>query len=198
MKIGYCFTGSFCTFSRSLGALEELISLGYEVVPIMSENAFYTDTRFQGAEKFSARVEELCGRKIIHTVVDAEPLGPETPLDLLVVAPCTGNTLAKVASGITDTAATMAIKAHLRADRPLLIALASNDALSQNLANIAAMLARKAVYFVPMLEDSPSKKPHSLVAEFELIPKAVESALKGKQPRPIFLSAPPSADNTIY
>lgn len=195
MKIGYCFTGSFCTFARSLRALGELLALGYDVVPIMSENAFYTDTRFQEAEEFSARVEELCGRKIIHTVVDAEPLGPELPLDLLVVAPCTGNTLAKVASGITDTAATMAIKAHLRADRPLLIALASNDALSQNLANIASMLARKAVYFVPMLEDSPLKKPHSLVAEFELIPKAVDLALRNKQIRPIFLNVPLSADH---
>ena len=187
MKIGYCFTGSFCTFSRSLGALEELISLGYEVVPIMSENAFYTDTRFQGAEKFSARVEELCGRKIIHTVVDAEPLGPETPLDLLVVAPCTGNTLAKVASGITDTAATMAIKAHLRADRPTLLALASNDALSQNLQNLGRLLTRRSVSFVPMRQDDPEGKPHSLVADFEKLPEALACALRGEQLRPLFI-----------
>ena len=195
MKIGYCFTGSFCTFARSLRALEGLVADGHSIVPIMSENAFYTDTRFQKAEEFSARVEALCGKRIVNTIVDAEPLGPESPLDLLVVAPCTGNTLAKVASGITDTSATMAIKAHLRADRPLVIALATNDAMSQNLANIATMLARKSVYFVPMLEDSPNGKPHSLVAEFELIPRVVESALKGRQLRPIFLSTPISRDN---
>lgn len=190
MKIGYCFTGSFCTFSRSFKALCELVSIGHDVTPIMSENAYYTDTRFQKAEEFSARVEDLCGKSIIHTIVDAEPFGPKTPLDLLVVAPCTGNTLAKVASGITDTAATMAIKAHLRSDRPTLIALATNDAMSQNLANIAALMSRKSVYFVPMLEDSPIGKPHSLVAEFEVIPRAVESVMKGEQIRPIFLSSP--------
>lgn len=186
MKIGYCFTGSFCTLARSLKVLERLITEGYEVVPIMSENAYYTDTRFQRAEEFSNRVEELCHGRVIHTVVDAEPLGPETPLDALVVAPCTGNTLAKVARGITDTAATMAIKAHLRADRPLVIALASNDAMSQNLSSIAAVLNRKAVYFVPMLQDSPVGKPHSLVAQLELIPEVLEMAMRGEQMRPIF------------
>ena len=188
MKIGYCFTGSFCTFERSFGALRALVTAGHEVLPIMSENAYYTDTRFQKAEEFSARVESLCSRKIIHTVPDAEPLGPRSPLDILVVAPCTGNTLAKVAHGITDTAATMAIKAHLRADRPLVIALATNDALSRNLANIATMLSHKEVYFVPMLQDSPVGKPHSLVAELELIPEVVDSALVGEQHRPIFLT----------
>ena len=197
MKIGYCFTGSFCTFARSFRALEWLVADGHSIVPIMSENAFYTDTRFQKAEEFSARVESLCGKRIVNTIVDAEPLGPESPLDLLVVAPCTGNTLAKVASGITDTAATMAIKAHLRLDRPLVIALATNDAMSQNLANIATMLARKSVYFVPMLEDSPKGNPHSLVAEFELIPRVVESALKGEQLRPLFLSVPISRENVF-
>ena len=192
MKIGYCFTGSFCTFERSFRTLSVLVGDGYDVVPIMSENAYYTDTRFQRAEEFSARVEELCGRKIIHTVVDAEPLGPRSPLDALVVAPCTGNTLAKVANGITDTAATMAIKAHLRADRPLIIALATNDALSRNLANIATMLSHKAVFFVPMLQDSPRGKPHSLVAELEMIPTAIEHAVLGEQLRPIFLTTPPA------
>jgi dipicolinate synthase subunit B len=154
----------------------------------MSENAYYTDTRFQKAEEFSYRVETLCSRPIIHTVADAEPLGPTDPLDLLIVAPCTGNTLAKVAHGITDTAATMAIKAHLRADRPLLIALASNDAMSQNLGNIATVMQRKSVYFVPMLEDAPISKPHSLVAEFELMDECIDLLLDGKQMRPVFLS----------
>lgn len=188
MKIGYCFTGSFCTFARSFSVLQRLADDGHEIIPIMSENAYYTDTRFQGAEDFSTRVEILCGRRVIHTVTDAEPLGPREPLDLLIVAPCTGNTLAKIANGITDTAATMAIKAHLRSDRPLLLAIASNDALSRNLANIGLMLGHKSVYVVPMLQDDPIAKPHSLVAEFELIPKAAERALKGEQLRPIFLT----------
>lgn len=190
MKIGYCFTGSFCTFARSYKVLSQLVRLGHEMIPIMSENAYFTDTRFQSAEEFSRKVETLCSRSIIHTVVDAEPLGPKSPLDLLIVAPCTGNTLAKVAGGITDTAATMAIKAHLRADRPLLIALASNDAMSQNLANIGTLMQRKSVYFVPMLEDAPVAKPHSLVAEFELITRCIELIAEGKQMRPVFLSVP--------
>ena len=188
MKIGYCFTGSFCTFARSYDILRKLVENGHDVVPIMSENAYYTDTRFHRAEEFSAEVESLCGREIIHTVKDAEPLGPKVRLDLLVVAPCTGNTLAKVAHGITDTAATMAIKAHLRCDRPTLIALATNDAMSRNLGNIAHMLSHKAVYFVPMLQDDPINKPHSLVADFDLIPDAITSAVRGEQLRPIFLT----------
>jgi dipicolinate synthase subunit B len=166
--------------------MEGLVSDGHDVVPIMSENTYYTDTRFQKAEEFSTRVEELCHRRVIHTVVDAEPLGPEIPLDALIVPPCTGNTLSKVARGITDTAATMAIKAHLRKDRPLVIALASNDAMSQNLSSIAALLNRKSVYFVPMLQDSPENKPHSLVAELEMIPEVLKAAMEGRQIRPIF------------
>lgn len=188
MKIGYCFTGSFCTFSRSFSALELLVGQGHKIVPIMSENAYYTDTRFQRAEEFSKRVESLCGSPIIHTVADAEPLGPASPLDLLIVAPCTGNTLAKVSAGITDTAATMAIKAHLRSDRPLLLAIATNDAMSQNLANVGTLLARKSVYLVPMLQDSPSSKPHSLVAEFSMIGEAIDALVRGEQLRPIFLT----------
>lgn len=190
MKIGYCFTGSFCTFGRSLSALKGLVADGHDILPIMSENAYYTDTRFQNAQSFSEEVERLCGKEIIHTVVDAEPLGPKIDLDLLIVAPCTGNTLAKVSSGITDTAATMAIKAHLRTDRPTLIALASNDAMSRNLKNVGDMLGRKSVYFVPMLQDDPTGKPHSLVAELEMIPRAVEAAMRGEQLRPIFLTKP--------
>lgn len=188
MRIGYCFTGSFCTFARSLKVLSALVEDGHEVLPIMSENAYYTDTRFQKAEEFSTRVEDLCGKRIIHTLAEAEPIGPRIHLDILIVAPCTGNTLAKVANGITDTAATMAIKAHLRSDRPLLIALASNDAMSRNLANLAALMKHKAVYLVPMLQDDPKNKPHSLVAELELVPTALEAAMRGEQLRPVFLS----------
>lgn len=186
-RIGYVITASHCTFSRSLAVLAELAASGREIVPIMSENAFYTDTRFFRAEDFSARVEAICGRRVIHTVKDAEPLGPREPLDLLVVAPCTGNTLAKAMQGITDTAATMAIKAHLRADRPTLLAVATNDALSANLANIAAALSRRSVYLVPMKQDDPRGKPHSLVAELERIPECIEAVARGEQIRPLFL-----------
>ena len=188
MRIGYCFTGSYCTFARSYKMLCRLAEGGHDIVPIMSENAYYTDTRFQLAEEFSKKVETVCSRPIIHTIADAEPLGPRNPLDILIVSPCTGNTLAKVASGITDTAATMAIKAHLRMDRPLLLALASNDSLSQNLANIATLMQRKSVYFIPMLEDDPERKPHSLVAEFELMEKCIDMMQRGEQMRPVFLS----------
>lgn len=185
--IGYAFCGSFCTLSHSLAALRRLRADGIELQPIFSERVYETDTRFWRAEEFRTAVENLATRPAIHTIVDAEPLGPASPLDALVIAPCTGNTLAKIAQGITDTSVTMAAKAHLRADRPLLIALASNDSLSANLSNISTLLLRKQVFFVPMRQDDPAKKPHSLVADFTLISDALSSALEGKQMRPIFL-----------
>ena len=185
--IGYAFCGSYCTFSRSLAALRRLVKQGYEVQPIMSERAYSEDTRFFEARKFAELVSEVTGNKIIHTVTDAEPLGPKTPLDALVIAPCTGNTLSKLAAGITDSAVTMAAKAHLRTDRPLLIALASNDAMSQNLANVGRLLMRKSVYFVPLRQDDPIGKPHSLVADMESIPEALSEMMKGRQMRPLFL-----------
>ncbi len=185
--IGYAFCGSFCTFSKSFEILEGLIKDGYEVQPIMSENAYSTDTRFWKASEFGERVELLCGKRIIHTISEAEPLGPKTPLDSLIIAPCTGNTLAKMALGVTDTAVTMAAKAHLRADRTLVIALASNDALSANLKNIGTLLTRKQVYFVPMVQDDPEKKPHSLVADFSLLKETLTKAEGGLQIRKIFV-----------
>lgn len=185
--IGYAICGSFCTFSASLSALNRLVQEGYEIQPIMSERAFSTDTRFWRAEEFASKIREITGREIIHSIVEAEPLGPKKPLDSLVIAPCTGNTLAKIAMGITDSAVTMAAKAHLRCDRPLLIALATNDGLSQNLSNIARLLTRRSVYFVPMLQDDPLGKPHSLVAEMKLVPEALIAMREGKQLRPLFL-----------
>lgn len=186
-RLGYAITGSHCTFRRSLDVLARLVDMGYSVVPIMSERAYSTDTRFFAASDFTSRVRELTGRDIIHTVRDAEPLGPKEPLDILVISPCTGNTLAKLAGGITDTAVTMAAKAHLRQDRPLVIALASNDALSQNLGSLSRLLTRRSVYFVPMRQDDPKGKPHSLVAEIELVPECVALSLRGEQKRPLFL-----------
>ena len=184
--IGYAFCGSFCTLSASLAALERLIGEGVEVQPIMSERAFTTDTRFWLAEEFSRRVESLCGRSIIHTVESAEPLGPKTPLDSLIIAPCTGNTLAKISRGITDSAVTMAAKAHLRCDRPLLIALATNDGLSLNFKNIAELYQRKNIFFVPMKQDDPVNKPTSLVCDFDLIPEAICAGADNRQLLPLF------------
>ena len=187
MIVGYAFTGSFCTLSRSLKALSDLCSQGHTVVPIMSETVYSTDTRFFRAQELQRAVFELCKNEIIHTVKDAEPLGPTRPLDALIIAPCTGNTLAKMANGITDTAVTMAAKAHLRTDKSLLVALASNDAMSANLGNIGRLLMRKSVYMLPMHQDDPTGKPHSLVANFEMLPEAFMKMLEGKQMTPLFL-----------
>ena len=184
--IGYAFCGSFCTFADSFKEFSRLIDDGYDLIPIMSENAYTTDTRFFAAKDFVRLVEEKANKKIVHTIAEAEKFGPH-PLDALIISPCTGNTLAKIASGITDTPVTMAAKAHLRCDGRLLIALASNDAMSQNLKNIAALLTRKSVYFVPLRQDNPKGKPHSLVADFSKIPEAFASMEKDIQLRPLFL-----------
>lgn len=179
--IGYAMCGSFCTVERSLKQLEKLIDKGYDVQPFMSDMLYNTDTRFGRCEDIRRRVTELCGREVVHTIPDAEPFGPSKPLDALIIAPCTGNTLAKLACGITDTAVCMAAKAHLRNDRPLVIALASNDALSAGLANIATMMARKNVYFVPLSQDDTVNKPHSLVCDFELLEDSLKLAVIGKR-----------------
>lgn len=184
--IGFAICGSFCSFEKSykaLGALKEK----YDIVPIMSHNAYYTDTRFGKASEWNQKVATLCDRPIIHSIGEAEPLGPKAALEALVICPCTGNTLAKIANGITDTPVCMAAKAHLRCDRPLLIALASNDAMSANLSNISKLLVRKNVYFVPMYQDDPVNKPHSLVADFSQISDSLAAALEGKQIRKMFL-----------
>lgn len=184
--IGYALCGSFCTHRKSLEILEKLIDSGYEVQPIVSETVFSTDTRFGKAQDLIEQLGKLCGREVIHTIKGAEPLGPKSPLEALVIAPCTGNTLAKMALGITDTAVCMAAKAHLRSDRTLLVAPASNDALSANLKNIGELLTRKHVYFVPMIQDDPTNKPHSLVAQFDLIPQALEMAMAGRSMERLF------------
>ena len=184
--IGYAFCASFCTFADSFRELSRLIDDGIDIVPIMSENAYSTDTRFFSAEKFREMVEEKTGKKIVHSITEAEKFG-QNRLDSLIISPCTGNTLAKIATGITDTAVTMAAKAHLRCDGKILIALASNDALSQNLKNIAALLTRKSIYLVPLRQDNPSGKPHSLVADFTRIPEAFDSMNDNVQLRPLFL-----------
>lgn len=185
--IGYAFCGSFCTFEESFKVLSELREHYGDIQPFMSFHAYNTDTRFGQHDEWIRKIKETCNREIVHSIKDAEPFGPKISLDALVIAPCTGNTLAKLANGITDTPVCMAAKAHLRSDRPLLIALASNDAMSANLGNIGTLLSRKNIYFVPMKQDEPIKKPHSLVADFSLLNSALEDALTGKQTRKLFL-----------
>ena len=184
--IGYAFCGSFCTLSRALLGMERLVAAGEEVLPILSDAVMHTDTRFWQAEAFCRRVEEVAGRPPVTTVAAAEPLGPKMPLEALVIAPLTGNTLAKLANGVTDTAVTMAAKAHLRQDRPLLLALASNDALATGLGNLAKFTVRRGVFFVPMSQDDPAGKPHSLVAEMERIPECLAALREGRQMLPLF------------
>jgi len=183
--IGFAMCGSFCTLRRALVEMERLTAT-FDVQGIVSENVYSTDTRFARAADIVDEIGELTGKSVIHSIVEAEPLGPTSPLEALIICPCTGNTLAKMANGITDSAVTMAAKAHLRGNRPLVIALASNDALSANLKNIGEMLTRKHVYFVPMKQDDPEKKPHSLVADFSQLAPTLEAALQGKQYQRLF------------
>ena len=185
--IGYAFCGSFCTHRKSVQELKGLRAQGYDILPIMSDNVYNIDTRFGKASDLICEVEEITGNKVVHTIVEAEPLGPKITLDALIISPCTGNTLAKIARGITDTAVTMAAKAHLRSDRPTVLALCSNDALSANLQNISILLERKNVFFVPMKQDDPTGKPHSLVCEFSLLNNTFKGALERKQIQPLFL-----------
>ena len=185
--IGFAMCGSFCTHSIAINELKRLVDDGFDVIPIMSENVYATDTRFGNAADLIKKVESITSHPVIHSIVDAEPLGPKITLDAMLICPCTGNTLAKLAAGITDTTVCMAAKAHLRGDRPLVITLASNDALSANLKNIATLLNRKHVYFVPMMQDDPLKKPHSLVADFSLVRSTLDASLEGKQYRKVFI-----------
>lgn len=185
-RVGLALCGSYCTYEKlfkELGALSEK----YELVPIMSETASGTDSRFGTAEGFKQKLFELTGKMPVCSIADAEPLGPKMPMDALVIAPCTGNTMAKLASGITDTAVTMAAKAHLRNGRPLVIAFSTNDGLSGSAPNIAGLLNRKNVYFVPFKQDDCVKKPTSLASDFSLIAEAVEAALQGRQLQPVLL-----------
>ena len=185
-RIGYALCGSYCTFDRSVNALERLCSEYGDVTPIMSENAYSTDTRFGKAADFIEKIEAVCGRQIIHTIAQAEPIGPRATLDLLIIAPCTGNTLSKLAYGITDSAVTMAAKAHMRNGRPVLIAVSTNDGLSGSAPAIGRLLGRKHIFFVPFYQDSPQDKPTSLVARFEMINEAAAAALQGEQLQPLF------------
>jgi dipicolinate synthase subunit B len=185
VRIGFAFTGSFCTFSKVIPEFEKLACEGADLLPIISHAVDSMDTRFGDASEWKSRIEKISGKQIIKTIVDAEPIGPEALLDILVVAPCTGNTLGKLANGITDTAVTMACKAHLRNGKPLLLAPATNDGLGANGKNIFKLLNCKNVYFVPFGQDDPNRKCNSLMAKFELLIPAMQCALDGKQLQPV-------------
>ena len=183
-RLGLALCGSYCTYEKLFQAAEKLTET-YDLIPIMSENAAETDTRFGTATEHIKRLMLLSGHKVVTTIAEAEPLGPARPMDALLIAPCTGNTLAKLSHGITDTAVTMAAKAHLRNGRPVIIALSTNDGLSGSAENIARLLNRKHVYFVPFRQDDPAKKPRSLQADFSLLEETVQAALQGRQLQPI-------------
>lgn len=185
-RLGLAVTGSHCTFSRALEAFRPL-KRDYTLVPILSGAAAGTDTRFFAASAFRAELEAFCGREAVDTFVKAEPLGTAQRLDALLVAPCTGNTLAKLACGVTDTAVTMACKAHLRNGAPLILAISTNDGLSGSAESIAALLQRKNVYFVPFRQDAPHQKPFSLQSDFDLLGETIKAAMEGRQLQPVLL-----------
>jgi dipicolinate synthase subunit B len=187
MIVGFALCGSFCTFAKVIPQIKTIKNAGFDVIPIMSQAAYTFDTRFGKAQDFISKIEEICENKIIHTIEDAEPIGPKKLLDILVIAPCTGNTLAKLTSGITDTPVTMSAKSHLRNGRPLLIAVATNDALGNSAKNIGQLLNIKNIYFVPMRQDDPFNKTNSMVADMDKILPAIQHALKKEQIQPIIL-----------
>ncbi len=185
--VGFAICGSFCTFGKVIDRLQTLCDAGFHIIPIMSFNACSTDTRFGAAESFVQRLESMTGNKVICTIADAEPIGPRKMLDLLIVAPCTGNTLAKLAVGIADTPVTLAVKSQLRNARPVLIGISTNDALSTAAANIGTLMSRKHYYFIPYRQDDYINKPTSIVADFSQILPAATAALAGQQIQPMLL-----------
>lgn len=184
--IGFAMCGSFCTFEKSLAQLEFLAQT-YNILPLMSQTAYETDTRFGKAADWVARLEQAAGREVLHTLVQAEPIGPKGLVDAMVVCPCTGNTLSKIAAGITDTPVTMAVKSSLRIGIPVVLCCATNDAMAASGPNLLRLLNTKNVYLVPLRQDDPVKKPVSLVADFSLLPQTIALALEGRQLQPVFL-----------
>lgn len=186
-KIGFAMTGSFCTFSQVFPEAQRLADEGAELYPILSDNVWSLDTRFYTAEQVKSRLETICGRPIWHTLPEVEPIGPKHLLDLVIIAPCTGNSLGKLACGIIDTTVIMAAKSHLRNGGPVLLAVSTNDALAMCAKNIGTLLACRNFYFVPFRQDSPEKKSASLVARFDLIFESACAALEGRQLQPLLV-----------
>ena len=186
-KIGYIFTGSFCTFSKSIPIIKELKKLGADIIPIMSYNSYELDTKFGTSSSIIKEIEEITNKKIIHTIPGAEPIGPKKLTDIMVICPCSGNTISKLAYDIIDTPATMAAKSHLRNDLPIVIAVSTNNGVGANAENIGKLLNRRNYYFVPFTQDNPITKPRSVVADFNMVIKTIEYALDGKQISPILI-----------
>ncbi len=186
-KIGFALTGSSCNFKDIFVEIEKVAKAGADIYPIISHSVDTFDTRFGTAEEWKNRLRKITGREPISTIVDAEPVGPKLNLDVIVVAPCTGNTIAKLANGITDTPVTMACKAHLRNQRPLILAIATNDGLGANGKNIGLIMNTKNIYLVPFGQDDPNNKPNSLIAKFEYIEKTIEEAILGRQIQPVLI-----------
>ena len=194
--VGFAVCGSFCTHSKAMLALEQVRARWKNIVPIVSECTAETDTRFGKAHDLMREMERICDHRVISTVKAAEPIGPQKLLDLLIICPCTGNTLGKLAAGVTDSSVTMAAKAHLRNGRPILIAPATNDGLSTSAASIGVLLARKYIFFVPFGQDDPIHKPTSLVADFTQVAEAAQAALEGRQLQPLLLYTAPTTSRT--
>ena len=186
MEIGFAMCGSFCTYSKVFPIME-LLSRDYGITPIFSQASYTIDSRFGTAKEHIQTAKEICGREVLHTIPQVEPIGPKKLFDVLIIAPCTGNTLAKLAHSIADGPVTMAAKSHLRNGRPVLVAVSTNDALAGAAENIGKLLARKHYYFVPFGQDDAVSKPTSMVADFSLLPRALEEALEGRQIQPILL-----------
>lgn len=184
-KIGFAITGSFCTFDKVIPQIDILMKEGAIITPIFSEHAYSFDTRFQSANEYVEKIKKQTEKQPIHTIIQAEPIGPSKLFDCMVIAPCTGNTIAKLANGITDTAVLMAAKAHLRNNLPLVIAVSSNDALGINFQNIGKLIVMKNIYFVPFGQDHYKTKPNSLVADLNKLKDTIVAALHGKQYEPI-------------
>lgn len=186
-KVGFVLTGSFCTFKKVIEQMKKMADLGADILPIMSSHAYELDTKFGKANDFIQEIETICGKEIIHTIPGAEPIGPQKLTDVMVVAPCSGNTMAKLANGITDNAALMAVKSHLREGKPVVIGVSTNDGLSGSASNIGTLLNRKHYYFVPFRQDNPITKPRSLVMDINSIISTVEQALENIQIQPILI-----------
>lgn len=187
LNFGFCLTGSFCTFQKALKQIEYLVSKDINVLPVMSHNAYSTDTRFGKATDFVDRIENITGNRVICSLVDAEPIGPKNLTDIMIVLPCTGNTLSKLKNGIYDTPVTLAVKSHLRNQKPVLIGVSTNDSLSTSAKNIGELLNYKHYYFIPFAQDNPQTKPFSIVCDFEKTYEAAMCALEGKQIQPMLI-----------
>lgn len=186
IKLAFGLCGSFCTMSSAIDQMEQLANMDYDILPIMSFNAYSLDTKFGKAQDFIERIESICSKRILKSLTDVEPIGPKNLADIMLICPCTGNTLSKICHAVTDTPITLGVKSHLRVQKPVVIALATNDALGATATNLGRALNTKHLYFVPISQDDCISKPASLVSHFDLIPEALTHALNERQIQPIF------------